>query len=691
MIMNRINHFFYPVRLNSLLMFALLLLLAWTVGAQAPEGITYKGVAYNNGSLVAGQDVTLKCSIREASASGTVIYTESHTVMTNLNGVYSIVIGAVDPVAFAAISWWPLQKFLQIELDPSGGNVFTQNTVTPMTSVPYALFSKTTSTAGGMPAFIENIAALRAVAGSIDGQVVGVKGYNVPGDGGGGFFKWHVETPYRPNGRYYLDNGGTLIKGANSTAGIWVRQYDGMLNVAYFGALGLTGPNYTSAIQNAINYSEMLSLSGEPNANTVYFPNGTYAVTQLIMKMGVSIKGESMEKTRIVPYNNTAGYLIVTESGRVRFNMSDIYLRGTSAHFTGNSLKGAINFSAVYKVDPPDVFDWGNYGSIEYTSLRNIRISNFQGHGILMEGGTLNNYDTPVQFNVFENVKITKGSIEPASNALRMLSQNGQNTFINCQFEGGVGTVCSAGDLVYLAGEYPSYRVLAVAVLTFQNCAFQNADQGIRMNYVESVTVDNCFFSRLGEAISMGASPKPCLSVNILNNRFSNAAGYGALTGSSGFVKQDNFCIRSDGSAYTASGNYIVAGSLCSTCGFSYTHPSNLSNVISANTFRQNGDYGSVGVTKSSYQSSSTLQGDYHRVFYLDGNTYSSINSLVSVGDTVTIIASGGIAFSQGGNIRFPGSSSTLALNAGEVVVFRKTDEGDAATYQLVSIVKNNP
>ncbi|HEX8270544.1 MAG TPA: glycosyl hydrolase family 28-related protein [Flavobacterium sp.] len=695
--MRKIIEVYFPARVCNLLWITLLLVIP-NIQAQAPEGFSYKGIAYNNGSPVTGQTVALRCSIRETSASGTVIYTEIHTVLTNINGVYSVVIGSNNPTAFAAINWWPLQKFLQIELDPAGGTNFTQNIVTPMTSVPYALYSKTTTSIGEVPGFVDNITALRAIAGTVDGQVVGVKGYNVPGDGGGGFFKWHIETPYKyalgVSGHYYLDNGGTLIKGANSTAGVWVRQYDGMLNIAYFGALGIPGVNYTAAIQNAINYSEQLTRYGPPNGNTVYIPNGTYAVTQLTMKMGVSIKGESMEKTMIVPFNNTAGYLIVTEPGRVRFNMSDINLKGISTHFTGNSIKGAINFSAIYKEE--DQFDWGDYGSIEYTALRNIKISNFQGHGILMEGGTRDDYDTPIQFNIFENVKITKGSLLSTSNALRIISQNGQNTFINCQFEGGIGSACSSGDLVYMAGEHPGYKVLGVDVLTFQNCAFQNADQGIRMNYVESVTVDNCFFSRLGESISMASSIQGCRSVNILNNRFSNAAGYGSLTGSSGFVKQNNFCIRSEGSAYTASGNYIVEGSLCSTCGFCYTEQNNLSNVTSANTFYQNGDYGSVGVTKNSIQSSgtpqfpATLQADYHRVIYLDGSAFSSINSFVAVGDTITIIASASTYFSNSGNINFPGSSM-LILGAGEAAVFRKTDEGNVASYQLVSLVKNNP
>ena len=69
------------ITILSLMMFTFGLL------AQPPEKISYQAVVRNSSNqLVANQAVGLKISILQTSATGTVVYAETHTPTTNING-----------------------------------------------------------------------------------------------------------------------------------------------------------------------------------------------------------------------------------------------------------------------------------------------------------------------------------------------------------------------------------------------------------------------------------------------------------------------------------------------------------------------------------------------------------------------------------------------------------------------------
>ena len=75
------------------------ILLTATTFAQAPEKMSYQAVIRNSGdALVVSQAVGMKISILQGSASGTVVYVETQTPTTNINGLVSIEIGTGTPV-----------------------------------------------------------------------------------------------------------------------------------------------------------------------------------------------------------------------------------------------------------------------------------------------------------------------------------------------------------------------------------------------------------------------------------------------------------------------------------------------------------------------------------------------------------------------------------------------------------------
>lgn len=139
---------------NAILSLAFLLL-AFIGFSQYDYKFNYQAVVRNGaGALVAnGSTVSFRISILEGSATGTVLYRETQdVVVNNPHGIVNLVIG--DGVAtvgtilfsgnFADLSQ---DKFLKIEVDPSGGTSYTDMGATKLQFVPYAAHAFTSSRA----------------------------------------------------------------------------------------------------------------------------------------------------------------------------------------------------------------------------------------------------------------------------------------------------------------------------------------------------------------------------------------------------------------------------------------------------------------------------------------------------------------------------------------------------------------
>lgn len=90
--------------------------------------------------------------------------------------------------------------------------------------------------------------------------------------------------------------GGINFPAIGKTTGMWRRNYDpkGGLSVSWFGAKGQASvADNTVAIQNAINFAAL----NPQSIYQVYFPHGTYNVSQLIIPRGVNLKGEGSNQS----------------------------------------------------------------------------------------------------------------------------------------------------------------------------------------------------------------------------------------------------------------------------------------------------------------------------------------------------------------------------------------------------------
>ena len=110
------------------------------------NGLNFQGVARNaSGVILASQKISLKFSIIANSENGTIEYVESRHIITNAQGIFSVVIGDTGTIntigSFTNIVWKQTPKFLKVEMDPAGGSAFVDMGTTQLQKVPYAYYA----------------------------------------------------------------------------------------------------------------------------------------------------------------------------------------------------------------------------------------------------------------------------------------------------------------------------------------------------------------------------------------------------------------------------------------------------------------------------------------------------------------------------------------------------------------------
>ena len=136
--------------LNKAVILTILFCIFSSIGyAQPPQGIPYQAIARNSaGNIIVSQPIRVRFSIHDSIAAGSIVYRETFTPTTNPLGLFNVNVGMGTVVSgtFSAINWGHNSKFMQVEMDPTGGTSYVDMGTTQMMSVPYALY------AGNLPA-----------------------------------------------------------------------------------------------------------------------------------------------------------------------------------------------------------------------------------------------------------------------------------------------------------------------------------------------------------------------------------------------------------------------------------------------------------------------------------------------------------------------------------------------------------
>ena len=127
-----------------------------------PQGINYQAVVYSDngnnqpglnspGQVLWNEDIGVQFSILSGSATGTVIYKETHATSTDEFGMFDLVIGqglVQGTQSFNMIDWGSGYHFLKVEVDKTGGTDYVEMSNQQLWSVPYALYSGYSSSSG---------------------------------------------------------------------------------------------------------------------------------------------------------------------------------------------------------------------------------------------------------------------------------------------------------------------------------------------------------------------------------------------------------------------------------------------------------------------------------------------------------------------------------------------------------------
>jgi len=224
--------------------------------SQAPNLMSYQAVIWDaSGNLVSEKMVSIKISILQGSVTGTSIYSETHRIQTNVNGLVSLIIGGgtIATGKISDINWGSGSYFLKTETDPTGGVNFSITGTTQLVSVPYSLASnisnisdlarnistKNTGLPGqtltidkdGKMSWVSNIPTISTTSTTDIKPNSSVSGGNILSDGGSPITARGVVWSTNPNPTISL----TTITNEGTGSGIFISNLSGLIsNTTYY-------------------------------------------------------------------------------------------------------------------------------------------------------------------------------------------------------------------------------------------------------------------------------------------------------------------------------------------------------------------------------------------------------------------------------------------------------------------------
>ncbi len=284
------------------LMLTTILIMATAFG-QSPQKMSYQAVIRNGNELVKSTQIGIKISILQDDV---VVYSETQTPTTNINGLVSLEIGAGDTEDnFASIDWANGTYFIKTETDPDPDGGLTAYSITgtsQILSVPYALHAKTVEsvdiskvtgilgeyTINNFPDIINNRVSMEIAGISMTDKVIIVNTI--------GHETERISTPIGFDGqgkiRYYEDAGLTmenpLIFETDNSADIaaiisWYDEYPPSVKDIFFTIQNLAGDetgrwlffsykivDYSATSNNRYRFTLQASSSANSNLECEY-------------------------------------------------------------------------------------------------------------------------------------------------------------------------------------------------------------------------------------------------------------------------------------------------------------------------------------------------------------------------------------------------------------------------------------
>lgn len=144
--------------MKKIISVVIFLMIVCSLAAQPPKFFKYQGIARDStGNPVSNDTIALRISIHQGTASGVVVYKETHNPITNEFGSFNINVGGGTVLTgnFSTIAWGRHNYFQEVEMDIAGGSNYVIMGTSQYLSVPYALAADSAK-AGIAPFWVVN-------------------------------------------------------------------------------------------------------------------------------------------------------------------------------------------------------------------------------------------------------------------------------------------------------------------------------------------------------------------------------------------------------------------------------------------------------------------------------------------------------------------------------------------------------
>ena len=663
-----------------------------TLYSQSPNNFTYQSVVRDaSGKLMSNKEISFRISILKSSQNGSNVYSEEHGVITNTNGLATMIIGkGLSADEMDTIDWSDGPYYLKVEVDPEGGFNYIAEDTTQLLSVPYALYSNssgTTLTITGQDYLTISNNEITVNKVDLNDDVEGV----LP-----------------------VENGGTGSSTAPMVGVITAADAASARNVLGLSTVASSGSynDLTDKLTAGTNIDITNGVISSTDTNTTYTAgtgisiDGSNAISTTVTDTdtvrSVTAGGNTLADGETLAFTAGSNVTITENSGAVTISSTDTnttYSVGdgglTQNNFT-NALKSkldGLNTPAIYDNSGSPALETG-ITAAEIRSLIGVDASGSDNSTNVTLAGS---YD----YLTLSGQAITLGQITNddlagsiADSKLNQITTVGKVALSSLEIDGGtdIGAAITDSDLIIIDdGANGTNRKAAVSRLkTYVQSATSLDDLTDAMVEDNSLYVGNDPSSTTSSAqynVAVGATALDAVTTGDNNT----AVGYNALTANTTGIENTALASRAllsniSGVSNTASGYYSLQSNTtgsANTASGAYT-------LYSNTTGAYNTAIGSRALQENIAATENTAVGYYALRLNTSGdyNTASGSRALYSntTGDNNTALGY------RAGNVITTGSNNTIigydadpsANNSSNQIVIGKGATGQGNNYAVI-------
>lgn len=424
--------------------------------AQIPQQLTYQAVARSSaGAALVSTNISIRISIKDITATGTTLYSETHSATTNQFGLFTLPVGSGTVVSgtFASINWATNAKFMKVEMDPTGGSSYTDMGTSQLLSVPYALVAGSTV---NNPALSLNDLTDVTSTGATTNQVLLWNGTQwVPGNISGGD-NWGTQTAVTNS---TLSGNGTSV----SPLGLAQQGASSGQVLKWNGTNWAPGSDNVGASSGSVNVTARLIGDGTL-ANPLDIAQQAATAGQVLKWGGSSwVPSNDADAQTLNLIGNT---LSLTNGGSVTLPTGTTYTAGTGINLGGNVITNTAPDQTVALT--------GTGGTTVTGTYPNFTINSTTGGGSYTAGTGIS-----IVGNVITNTSLNTDA-QTLSVVGNQLSISGGNTVTmptGTTYTAGTGislggnvitntapdqtVTLNSGTGISVTGSYPSFTITA--------------------------------------------------------------------------------------------------------------------------------------------------------------------------------------------------------------------------------------